>query len=215
MKIEFWLDYLNPICYLQHKVIESMVEHKVINAHDIFYRNYEMKPGFSPEDGHCLFEVIKSHYRLTEHEMDTKFNQLLKDIKPVKVIDAHRLAHLAKKYQVGFDYHQLLFDSYYMQKLDISDHHVLMEIGLQIGLQISDIKDVLSTDSFLEQVENNRENAIAKGIYELPHLRLEGKINLSGYLTKLKLLNQIEIAKTKTNTNEHCKGEHCHRKKAI
>jgi predicted DsbA family dithiol-disulfide isomerase len=215
MKLEFWLDYLNPICYLQHRTLEAIVESKSIAELDILYRSYEMKPGFNPSQGHCIFEVIKSHYKLSKNEMELKFNDLLKDLKPVKVFDAHRLSHLAKKYHLGYAYHQLLLDSYYIQKLDISHHHVLIEIGVQIGLPESEIKFVLESDFYEEQVSNNRENAISKGIYELPHMRIEGKHHLSGYQSSSQILKVIEEVQKKITVNEHCIGEHCQRKKAF
>jgi predicted DsbA family dithiol-disulfide isomerase len=215
MKLEFWLDYLNPICYLQHRILEAVVESKSILELDILYRSYEMKPGFNPNHGHCIFEVIKSHYKLSKNEMELKFNDLLKDLKPVKVFDAHRLSHLAKKYHLGYPYHQLLLDSYYIQKLDISNHQVLIEIGVQIGLPESEIKYVLESDLYEEQVSNNRENAISKGIYELPHMRIEGKYHLSGYQSSSQILKVIEEVQKKITVNEHCIGEHCQRKKAI
>lgn len=215
MKIEFWLDYLNPICYLQHRVIESLVESKLLNENEILYRSYEMKPGFNPNHGDCIFEVIKAHYRLSKHEMEAKFNDLLKDIKPVKVSDAHRLSHLAKKYHLGYQYHQLLLDSYYVQKLDISDHLILTEICLEIGLSLNEVKQVLESNLYEEQVSNNRENAISKGIHELPHLRIEGKFNLSRYQSGNQIIQVMNEAKAKIKLDEHCIGEHCQRKKAI
>jgi predicted DsbA family dithiol-disulfide isomerase len=215
MKIEFWLDYLNPICYYQHKIIECMIKSDHLSAFDITYRNYEMKPGFDPQKGDTLKDLLEYHYACSFETIKKKYPICLKDIKLVTVIDAHRLSHLAKKYQLGFQYHQLLFAAFYSEKLDISNHQVLLEIALEIGLDENEIVETLNSNLYLEQVMNNRDNAIVKGITEIPHLRIDGTVNLSGFVAKTELINQIEKAKLQNQKFRHCIGEHCTRKKAI
>ncbi len=215
MKIEFWLDYLNPICYYQHKTLECMIKSGKLNPNDLLYRNYEMIPGYDPDHGFSLREVIESHYSCSLERLKQRYPICLKDMAPVKVTDAHRLSHLAKRYQLSYRYHQLVLDAYYVQKLDISDHRVLAEIGMEIGIKQEDILNVLNTDLYLEQVMNNRDNALTKGIHQIPHIRIDGSIHLSGFVSQDTLLSHLDKAKTLNQKMRHCIGEHCERKKAI
>jgi predicted DsbA family dithiol-disulfide isomerase len=42
MKIEFWLDYLCPKCYLQHQIIEELIKNYDMKDIDLVCRSYEM-----------------------------------------------------------------------------------------------------------------------------------------------------------------------------
>jgi len=132
---------------------------------------------------------------------------------PVKVIDAHRLSHLAKKHNLAFEYHTALFHAYYEELKDISNPDVLLQIGNQVGLDEALVKELLSSDLYLDQVQSNRENAIVKGIFELPHIRINGKIKLTCLHDEQMIIHHIIHAAQLNSRHEHCDDGNCERKK--
>ncbi|MBN2300465.1 MAG: DsbA family protein [Acholeplasmataceae bacterium] len=212
MKLEFWLDYLSPLCYKQHKSIESLLKDYQFKDLEILYRSYEMIPLFESKPD-CSFELIMSkHHMITIEEAKKLMPQFNEHVKPVKVLDAHRLSHLAKKFDCAFEFNKNVFKAYYEDNMDISNFDVLTEIALMSGMKAEHVHAVLYSNQFANAVESNRENAILKGIFELPHLRIDGKIRLNGYHDEKQVLQQLNRASAVYSKTEHCEGENCGRK---
>ncbi|MBU1143469.1 MAG: DsbA family protein [Firmicutes bacterium] len=213
MKLEFWLDYLSPVCYKQHQAIELLFKKYKFNDLELLYRSYEMIPKFEPLEDCTFYRILANHHVLTLEETKEMFDNIPTDIKPVKVTDVHRLSHLAKKSEKAFEFNQMVFKYFYELKKDISNPVVLMEISSKVGLNPKEVEYVLTSNRYQESVELNRENAILKGIFEVPHIRIDGKIILKNYHTDEQIfdaLNKVTITYSKTG---YCEGENCERKK--
>lgn len=214
MKLEIWLDYLSPLCYKQHKTIERLFLNYEFKDLELLYRSYEMIPFFSPEEDCSFQRILSKHHVISLKEADEIISDIHPNLKPVQVIDAHRLSHLAKKENCSYKFNSNIFKAYYEDHRDISNHQVLLDIAVNSGINIEDAHQVLSSDLYLSQVQSNRENAIVKGIFELPHIRINGKHRLNGYHNEKALLDELIHASAQFSKSEHCEGENCHRKKA-
>jgi predicted DsbA family dithiol-disulfide isomerase len=213
MKLEFWLDYLSPLCFKQHLELESLLKKFKFTDLEILYRSYEMLPLFDPMPTCTFFDVLSKHHVISIEEAQMMFHDIPQDLRPVKVKDAHRLSHLAKKTERAFEFNQHVFHAYYEGKLDISKHDHLIEIATEAGLPIDQVKDVLNSNRYEDAVHLNRENAIVKGIFEVPHIRIDGKIRLSGLHNEEQLLEALIMSSAKFSKTDYCEGENCARKK--
>lgn len=213
MKLEFWLDYISPLCYKQHQVIEQLYKKYKFEDLELLYRSYEMIPSFEPEEDCTFHRVLSQHHVLTDDEVQMMFGEMPKSLKPVKVIDAHRISHLAKKMDKAFEFNKQIFKTYYVEKQDISNHDVLRRVAKKIDLDLNLVNEVLSSNKFVDAVQMNRENAIVKGIFEIPHIRIDGKIRLAGFHTEEHLLDALSQASVKYVKTDYCEGENCDRKK--
>jgi protein disulfide-isomerase len=214
MKLEIWLDYLSPLCYKQHKSLEDLLKNYKFENLEILYRSYEMMPFFEPDKECTFYKIMSKHHMISENEAKIMVPNLVSEINPVKVFDAHRISHLAKKEKCAFLYNKNLFDAYYIQHKDISNHDILREIGLASGIELEKINEVLSSDLYKCQVNLNRENAIVKGIFELPHMRIDGKYKMNGLHDTDAFLKQLNHANALYKHTDYCEGENCNRKKA-
>ncbi|MCF7930106.1 MAG: DsbA family protein [Acholeplasmataceae bacterium] len=214
MKLEIWLDYLSPLCYKQHKTIEKILLDYEFKNLELLYRSYEMIPFFSPEDDCTFHRILSKHHVISLNEAQKITEDVNPNLRPVQVIDAHRLSHLAKKEDCSFLFNLNVFKAYYEDHKDISDHQVLLDIAFQSGIDKTLTEEVLNSDMYLSQVQSNRENAIVKGIFELPHIRIDGKYRLNGYHNEKALLDELIRASAQFSKTEHCEGENCQRKKA-
>ena len=214
MKLELWLDYLSPLCYKQHQSLEDLLKKYKFDNLEIFYRSYEMIPLFKPEKRCSFHTILSKHHMISEDEAKKIVSDIDAKIRPVEVFDAHRLSHLAKKENCSFIYNKNVFDAYYKAHKDISNHDVLREIGIASGISLEQINEVLSTDMYKNQVQSNRENAIVKGIFELPYMRIDGKYKMSGFHDVDDLLKQLKHANAQYKVSDYCEGEKCGRKKA-
>lgn len=213
MKLEFWLDYLSPLCYKQHLALELLLKKFTFKDLEILYRSYEMLPLFEPKEDCTFHEVLSKHHVISMEEAQMMFHDIPSDLKPVKVKDVHRLSHLAKKSSRAFEFNQHVFHAYYEGKVDISHPLYLAEIACEAGLPLKQVQDVLSSNLYQDAVNLNRENAHVKGIFEVPHIRIDGKIRLAGYHDDAQLIEALMMASAKYAKTDYCEGENCERKK--
>jgi predicted DsbA family dithiol-disulfide isomerase len=210
MTLDIWFDYLCPQSYLLHlSLIELQKEWK--EPLDIKYRSYEMLPGLTPGSEHSLFDVISKHLLIERCEVEAFFKSYpqIKDLKPYDVYDAHRMLHLAKSYDVEFEWVTRILNDYYMHSKDISDHKYLLSVAESLGMKQSRAIDVLTSDEYGNRVQSNRENAILKGIHRIPHMRIDGKHPMQGAHTKEQLIIALTHAKHKHSKFTSCEGEEC------
>ena len=217
MKIELWVDYLCPLTYRVHQnLIETIDTHPDAKTFEILYRSYEMIPN-QKLSGTPLIKYLALHHMMTDEEIIGFCKCIGVDISNLNVVDvkdAHQLSHLAKHKGLAKAFNEKLFEAYFLHHLDISDHEVLIEIGSEVGLNVTDITTVLKQKTYTDAVDLNRENALLKGIHNVPHMRIDGKQRLDGYIQAFDIKQAISKAKTSNlYQKEHCEGENCQRKK--
>ena len=213
MKIEFWLDYLCPKCYLQHQILEQMIKNYEMKNIEIIYRSYEMVEAkdFNTEEPFDIF--ISKHKNLPIKEVKTFLHENEFNVKLFRIHDVHRLAHLAKKYKKTNIYNHLVFEAIYKDQLDLSNHKLLKEIGLKAGLDELLINEVLDSNLYNSQVLSNRENAQLKGIFELPFIRINGKLKFQGLQSEDTIIQSLNQSFAKLKDIDFCEGENCIRKR--
>jgi predicted DsbA family dithiol-disulfide isomerase len=216
MKIEFWFDYLCPVSYQTHKNLIHVLKQQNKEDFELLYRSYELIPMYDNDQDETLYDVLQKHHLFSKEEVQryTKcLNIDFDDIKPVRTIDAHRLSHLAKRSNLAFEFNQVLFDTYYIEQKDISNHDVLKSVSQKVGLSHHEVTDVLESQKFYEAVQMNRENALLKGIHQVPHIRINGRVKLNGYQKVEDIITGLNMAKIQYRENEHCIDGNCERKK--
>jgi len=172
-----------------------------------------MIPFFKPKKKCTIQRIVSKHHVISKEETKKFATDIKSDFMPVQMTDAHRLSHLAKKENCAFVYNTNVFKAFYEEGKDISNHQILKEIAEQSGMNFEMVSEVLSSDQYMAQVQSNRENAIVKGIFELPHLRIDGKIQMNGFHNVKALLQQLIRASVQYTKSDHCEEENCDRKK--
>jgi predicted DsbA family dithiol-disulfide isomerase len=217
MKIELWIDYLCPLTYKVHQnLIETIKQQPDAKSIEVLYRSYELIP--KQQLTHTpLVSYLSVTHLMEESEILSYCKCIAVDISDLKVVDvkpAHQMSHLAKHKGLAGAMNQKLFEAYFEHKLDISHPDVLVELGLEIGLKEDDILETLNQGKYIEAIDLNRENALLKGIHNIPHMRVDGKHKLEGYIQVFDMKQAIAKAKNPDPMHkEHCEGENCERKK--
>ncbi|MFP4186605.1 MAG: DsbA family protein [Acholeplasmataceae bacterium] len=215
MKIEIWFDYLCPLSYQTHKNLEFVLENYHFDDLEVIYRSYEVIPKFSKHEPCTMHDVVSKHHVLTAEEAKELLKEIagIDQVTPVSVHDAHRLSHLAKHQDRAYAFNKRVFKAFYEEHMDISDEQLLRALALEAGLDEEEVDDVLESTRYHHAVECNRENAILKGIHEIPHMRINGQIRLSGLQTIKDLITCFNRALYIENPSEYCEGDNCMRKK--
>ncbi len=94
--------------------------------------------------------------------------------------DAHRLVHLAKKHDLGDKAEEALFKAYFTEGKNIADHAALTELGIEMGMDESELKQVLESDAYATEVKQDINEAAHLGIRGVPFFVMNGRYGVSG-----------------------------------
>ena len=90
------------------------------------------------------------------------------------------VAELARERGVFDALHPRLFDAYWARGLDIGEQRVLIEEGTAVGLDASEITDVLQDARYLERIEAETQTAIELGAGGVPAWVIDRRVLVPG-----------------------------------
>lgn len=93
---------------------------------------------------------------------------------------AHRLIWFAERHDAQDAIVDALFQSYFVDGLDIGDHAVLADIAVKAGLERAVVETFLAGNEALDIVEAEEREARDSGIQGVPAFRLNGRFLFSG-----------------------------------
>lgn len=94
--------------------------------------------------------------------------------------DAHRLIQMAKRHGKGDSVEENLFKAHFTQGKNIADHSVLLQIGKDSNLNGLEVKVMLKSDDFTDEVRYDEKTAQDLGITGVPFFVFDQKFAVSG-----------------------------------
>lgn len=181
MKITYWSDFACPYCYIGNSRLKRAINDLNLDV-EFDIRAFELdqnapkdvksttverfaiKYGLSIEDARKQVAQISGLGR--DEGIDFKYESTLY----TNTRDAHRLMKLAQdKYPENVEkLTRLLFDAYFVENLKLADKEVLLKIALDAGLDENQINDVLNSNLYNSQVEEDEDIALSGGIHGVP-----------------------------------------------
>lgn len=211
MRVEFWLDYICPISYKTHENLLKAIKELNIKDVEILYRSYRLESRMDSKDLKALWMFNCDDDFLNDVDILKKEYPEYNKLQYVDTELAHQLAHLAKKCSKQVEFNTRLLNAFFNEHLDISDEEVIKQIALSIGLSELNVEETIMNRPFKEAIHQNLENAILKKIDRVPHIRINGKLNLAGYQSYEDLLVHLYTQKEQ-NEHNYCHGGVCRRR---
>lgn len=196
MKITYWSDFACPYCYIGNSRLKRAINDLNLDV-EFDIRAFELdqnapkdvksttierfaiKYGLSIEDARKQVAQISGLGR--DEGIDFKYESTLY----TNTRDAHRLMKLAQdKYPENVEkLARLLFDAYFVENLKLADKEVLLKIALDAGLDENQINDVLNSNLYNSQVEEDEDIALSGGIHGVPFYLFDNKYSIPGALS--------------------------------
>ena len=182
-----------PFCYIGKRKFEKALEqfpHK--NNIEIIWKSFQLDPstvtdptlntidhlahrkGWSKEQANETTAHVTNIAKLVGLEFN--FDKAV----VANSFDAHRLSHLAKKHGKQNELEEQLFKAYFTDGKNTADYKTLTEIGIKVGLEEKEITDVLKSDLFFAEVNEDIEQAQQIGVSGVPFFVLDRKYAVSG-----------------------------------
>ncbi len=168
MKITVFYDYICPFSYIGSKRIQ-----KIANEYgfEIDWKGYEIHPEY-PKEGKKRKRTLKT-IRVLE-SLNSVLDEGDVDIKLPGFITNSRLALLtaefAKSKDKFIEFHNLCYDSYFLEGKNIGDINVILEIAEKVDLDKSELDVALENKKTFETLKNYRTEAEEFDVLGVPSI---------------------------------------------
>lgn len=202
-----------PWCIIGYRALSLALDE--LNAHDdveISWLPFELNPTMPPE-GQNRNDYIREKYGLTPEQGQENRDNLIKrgtelgytfnfpdDGRVYNTFNAHRLIHWAKEHGLQTQLKLALFDLFFQQQGNPSDHQDLLKCVKGIGLDHSRANEILGSDDYVNEVKQELSFAKKNGIDSVPAFIFENKYLISGgQPTEVFITAMNELLQTTSN----------------
>jgi predicted DsbA family dithiol-disulfide isomerase len=198
-------DVVCPWCFIGKRRLEKAVASRpdlpvVVRFHPYFLNDWVPREGIS-----------RTEYLTTKFGSVDRYNQNVQRIvgvaasegltyAPDKIqrqpntIDCHRLIYWADQQGNGARMKQRLMDLYFTEGGDLSDREVLVKAAADCGLDATQVRERLATDTDVDTVTRAAESAKEAGIEGVPMYIFGGALAVSGAQSPEHLVSAMERA---------------------
>jgi predicted DsbA family dithiol-disulfide isomerase len=193
MKIEIWSDIMCPFCYIGKKSFDEALS-KVPQKHkiEVIWKSFQLQPDYQYQpdiDVLTSDSEIKGIPRelLVEHvkriEVIASEKGIVIDVNKIKktnTFNAHRFVKLAEKHNLSSEAETRLFKAYFTEGKLISDPDILMQLGKDIGLKVEEVSQMLYSDEFVQEVNQEIKESLEIGVTGVPFFVVDREYAFSG-----------------------------------
>lgn len=222
--LTIWSDFACPYCYIGETRLEKAIEELGVKDEvRIDYRAFELDPTSSKEVVSSTPERFAQKYRLSLDEAKEQIEQISSLGRELGIDfkysttqysntrDAHRLMKLAEaKYdrKTVEKLNELLFKAYFVENLVLADHKVLLDKALEAGIKEDEVKEVLESDKYDDEVRFDEREAMMRGVHGVPYIVFNGDFAVPGALTLEGFKSAIERTIKKVKDSQPTERAH-------
>ena len=182
MRIDIWLDYVCPFCYLGTKRLDQALAELGMKDAELVYHSFELDPQAKRHTGMSVPQQIADKYDMPLEEAEAMHEGLAEQGRelglafamdqavPTNTHAAHRVAQRMQQ-QSGaqvFRWVDAMFEGHFAQGLDIGDEDVLAELSQKAGFDAGLVQDALSDAVTEAAVEADIQQARSIGVQGVP-----------------------------------------------
>lgn len=193
MKIDFVSDVSCPWCIIGLRALEEALGRVggLVEA-EITFRPFELNPSM-PAEGENIVEHIGHKYG-SSPEQSARSREMIRaraaelgftmamseNSRVYNTFDAHRLLHWAKLQGRQKQLKNRLFEAYFTEGLDPSNHDVLVAAANAAGLDSHQAREVLTSGRYAEDVREEERLWQSRGISAVPAVVIDERYLISG-----------------------------------
>jgi predicted DsbA family dithiol-disulfide isomerase len=203
--VEIWSDIACPWCYVGKRRFEEALarfEHR--DAVTVTWRSFELDPDAPTERPGDRAARLADKYGMTveqAREMERRMTETAAgdglafrfDIaRSGATFDGHRLIHLAAEHGRQDAMKERLLAAYLSEGELIGDHETLVRLAVELGLEETEVREMLAGDRFTDEVREDERTAAAFGISAVPTFVVDRSLAASGAHPPEALLQLLE-----------------------
>jgi len=205
LRIDVVSDVVCPWCFIGKRRLEKAVASRPDLLVEVHFHPYFLND-WVPREG-----ISRTEYLTTKFGSVDRYNQNAQRIvgvaagegltyAPDKIkrqpntIDCHRLIYWAEQHGNAPRMKQRLMDLYFTEGADLSDREVLVMAAAECGLDATQVRELLATDTDVDTVTRAAESAKQAGIEGVPMYIFGSVLAVSGAQSPEHLVSAMERA---------------------
>jgi predicted DsbA family dithiol-disulfide isomerase len=205
MHVEIWSDIACPWCYVgRARFAAALARFEHRDEVTVTWRSFELDPDapaaregshaelIARKYGRTLEEVAEMDAQLTATAAADGLEIRFGALRSGNTFDGHRLIHLAAAHGKQDAMKERLFRAYFAEGALMSDHATLEKLGVEVGLPAEEIRELLLTERYAEEVRDDERSAQSAGISAVPCFVIDRKYGASGAQPPETLLEFLE-----------------------
>lgn len=195
MKVEIWSDVVCSFCYMgKRHMEEGLKQFEHADQVKIEYRSFQLDPNADKDPDYNIIDyLVKKGY--TREQALAGSNQIAAQAKtvgldfqtenviPANSTDAHRLIKFAGEFGKKSEVAELLYKAFFSESKHIGKFDTLADIAAEAGIDREQAIQMLESSKYVNEVQEDLQEAASKGIRAVPHYVINGKYSLSGVQT--------------------------------
>jgi predicted DsbA family dithiol-disulfide isomerase len=193
MKIEIWSDVMCPFCYIGKNNFEQALEKLPFKDEvEVEWKSFQLDPTLDPKETKNTIEYFREKKGFPEAQAQQMIGQVLQMGKGAGIdfnfekalitntFSAHKLIHLAKKYNKANEMEEALFIAHFIDGKNVGDLDTLISLAESLGINKEEVQQALTTEEFDYEINQDILEARNNGVSGVPFFILNGKYAVSG-----------------------------------
>ena len=193
MEVEVWSDVACPWCYVGKRHLEqALTEFEGADDVQVTWRSFELDPTAPRVRGQDAVTLLAAKYGRSHEEAEAMVQSMREtgardgldlrfDIaRSGNTFDAHRLLHLAASQGMQDAVKERFMRAYQTEGEAIGEPEVLQRLAEEAGLPADEVREVLITERFAEEVRADEAQAVEFGIRGVPFFVVDRRVAVSG-----------------------------------
>ena len=193
MKVEIWSDVTCTHCYTAKRKFErALSQFKDRDKIEVIWRSFELAPWLKTDPNKFLPQFLQELQGISLKQAQDMIDHVTDSVKevgleynlnkaiPANSFNAHRLSHFSKVRGLQDKMEERLFNAYFIEGKNIDDTPSLVELAKEIGLNVSEVKNILETTKYADQVNQDLAEAKQIGIASVPKYIFNRNSKVSG-----------------------------------
>lgn len=193
MRVEIWTDVVCPFCYIGKSIFNDFLrELPEGETLEVINRSYELSPDASKVDSVNTVRSLADKYGFSLEEARNRMEGVEKmarrsnldmnifEAKGANTHDLHRLIHFAREKGKEEEVLNAFFRGHFVEGMSLNERETVIRLSEEAGLTPTDVKVVLESSSYHEEVEADKKQAVRLGIRGVPYFLFDGKYEVSG-----------------------------------
>lgn len=207
MYVEVWSDVMCPFCYIGKRKFElALAKFSQSEKIKLVWKSYQLDPTITAGSDKNYVQHLQQKKGWGDKQTQEILDNVTQMAKSVGLdyhfekavvansFKAHRFAHYAASLDKQNAAEEALFRAHFIDGQDIGSEEVLATIGAQIGLDKGKVIQMLSSDDWAKEVEQDINDARYFGVSGVPFFVFNRKYAISGAQDENVFLNTIEKA---------------------
>ena len=201
IEIDVWSDVVCPWCFIgRRRLQKAIATHSDGREVIVRHRAFQLQP--DARDIVRTDEMLASKYKVDKAQVAQMQANVcsiadgeglcydLSETYSGNTADAHRFILWAEESGLGDALLEALYSAYFEKKRSIFTHEDLLSIASGVGINSQAAKDLLNSDSYMDQVNQDQQLAAQLGANGVPFYVIDMKFGISGAQPQ-EVFNQI------------------------